>query len=132
MLSSLHRWLPLILIATAALWLRTTDLARRPMHADEANQAVKLGELLETGHYAFDPHDHHGPTLYYLALPIAWLRGETTLVALSETTVRLLPALAGTLTVLLVAALAFPLGRFPAFAAATFVAVSPPAVYYSR
>ena len=27
------------------------------MHADEANQAVKFGELLETGRYAFDPRD---------------------------------------------------------------------------
>lgn len=76
------------------------------MHADEANQAVKLGDLLDTGVYAFDPKDHHGPTLYYLALPIAWLKGETSLPALTESTVRLLPALAGTVSVLLLAALA--------------------------
>lgn len=128
----LFRWLPLALITLAALWLRTHDLARRPMHADEANQAVKLGELLETGRYAFDPRDHHGPTLYYAAAPVAWLRGERTLAALSETTLRLVPAVFGTAAVILLAALASPLGRWPALAAAAFLAVSPPAVYYSR
>ncbi len=62
-LTPFFRWLPLALLTLAAFWLRTHDLARRPMHADEANQAVKLGELLDAGRYAFDPRDHHGPTL---------------------------------------------------------------------
>jgi uncharacterized protein (TIGR03663 family) len=130
--SSLLRWLSLAVIALGAFWLRTHELARRPMHADEANQAVKTGELLESGRYVFDPRDHHGPTLYYAALPVAWLRGERTLAALSETTVRLVPALFGTLAVLLVASLATPLGCWVALGAAAFVALSPPAVYYSR
>ena len=129
---TLQRWWPLVLLGLGAFWLRTYDLARRPMHADEANQAVKTGELLEAGRYAFDPRDHHGPTLYYATLPIAWLRGQTTLAALDETTVRLVPALAGTLAVLLLAALAAPLGRWPALAAAAWFATSPPVVYYSR
>ena len=132
MLVLLSRWLPLALVASAALWLRTFDLAARPMHADEANQAVKLGELLEHGRYAFDPHDHHGPTLYYAALPFAWLRGESNLATLTETTVRLVPALAGTLGVLLLFVLASPLGRWPALAAAALMAVAPTSVYYSR
>lgn len=130
--SLFHRVWPVALVALVALWLRVHDLARRPMHADEANQAVKLGELLQTGHYAFDAADHHGPTLYYAAVPIAWLRGQRTLAALDETTVRLVPAIAGTLGVILLALLAAPLGRWPAVLAATLMAVSPPAVYYSR
>ncbi len=121
-----------MLVALAALWLRTHDLDRRPMHADEANQAVKTGELLEFGRYAFDPHDHHGPTLYYFALPVAWLRGQTTLAALDETTVRLVPALAGTAGVLLLFLLAAPLGPWTALAAAALMAVAPASVYYSR
>ncbi len=132
MSSAYLRCLILALVTGAALWLRTCDLAARPMHADEANQAVKLGELIETGRYAFDPSDHHGPTLYYAALPIAWLRHEDTLAQLSETTVRLVPALAGTLAVLLLATLAGSIGFWPALVAAAFLAVSPPAVYYSR
>jgi uncharacterized protein (TIGR03663 family) len=119
-------------ITVSALWLRTHELARRPMHADEANQAVRVGRLLETGTYQFDPHDHHGPTLYYVAAALAKLRGEPTLAALTETTVRLAPALIGTLAVVLIAALAAPLGRWPAVAAAALYAVAPAAVYYSR
>ena len=128
----LQRWLPMALIAALALGLRVWDLDRRPMHADEANQAVKAGQLIEGRGYAFDPADHHGPTLYYAVLPVAWLRGEHTLAQLTETTVRLVPAIAGTLAVVLLFALARPLGHWPALAAAAFLAVSPPAVYYSR
>jgi len=136
----LLRWLPLALIALAGFWLRTSELGQRPMHADEANQAVKLGELLDHGHYAFDPRDHHGPTLYYAAAPIAWLRGERSLAALTETTVRLVPALFGTISIILLALLAAPAPRWseasrrywPAWAAAALLAVSPPSVYYSR
>lgn len=111
------------------------------MHADEANQGVKTGELLEHGRYAFDPKDHHGPTLYYAALPIAWLRGESTLAALSETTLRLVPAFAGSAAVvllMLIIATATPVkptasgGPWPVLLAGAFFALSPPAVYYSR
>jgi uncharacterized protein (TIGR03663 family) len=128
----LQRWLPVALVAACALGLRIWDLDRRPMHADEANQAVKTGELLEGRGYAFDPADHHGPTLYYAALPLAWLRGEHTLAELTETTVRLVPALAGTAAVLLLYLLALPLGVRTALLAAAFLTLSPPAVYYSR
>lgn len=145
--TNLPRWLTLAAIVAFAFWVRTHELARRPMHADEANQAVKLGELIEAGRYAFDPRDHHGPTLYYAALPIAWLRGQRTLAALDETTVRLVPAIFGTASVVLLAflgarrrgisnspqpaaGLAAP--GWPALAAAAFLAVSPPAVYFSR
>ncbi len=126
-----HALLLLIVLAGGG-WLRLHDLSARPMHADEANQAVKLGRLLEGEGYRFDPADHHGPTLYYLALPVARLRGETSLAALTETTVRLVTALFGTGALALLWLLARPLGRWPALAAALLLAVSPPAVYYSR
>jgi uncharacterized protein (TIGR03663 family) len=139
LIAFLNRWLPLALVVLAAFALRVHGLARRPMHADEANQAVKLGELIESGRYAFDARDHHGPTLYYAAWPMAWLRGQHTLAALDETTVRLVPAIAGTIGVLLLAVLAGGAVRreapglpWPAVVAAAFLAVSPPAVYYSR
>jgi uncharacterized protein (TIGR03663 family) len=130
-----QRWFDaglLIFALGVALLLRVHDLTARPMHADEANQAVKLGALLESGTYRFDPDDHHGPTLYYLAAISAGLRGESTLAALTETTVRLTPALAGVAAVGLLWLLVWPLGRWPAFTAALLLAVSPAAVYYSR
>ena len=78
-----------VAIALAAgLFLRFGRLDTRPMHHDEANQAVKFGTLLETGQYHYDFRDHHGPTLYYLTLPAAWLRGQHTLASLDEQTLR--------------------------------------------
>lgn len=133
--SQSQRWLDgglLALVLIAALVLRVHDLAARPMHADEANQAVKLGEMLAGGHYRFDPSDHHGPTLYYFGLLSVTLRGESTLAALTETSVRLVPALAGVAAVGLLWLLLRPLGRAPALIAALLLAVSPAAVYYSR
>ncbi len=119
-------------ILLVALLLRGCGLDQRPMHADEANQAVKLGNLLETGDYWFDPSDHHGPTLYYFARPVAWLCGKNTLAGLTEFSVRLTPALFGVLVVYLTALLAAPLGRISMLVAAAFVAVAPPTLYYSR
>ena len=61
---------PLAAARLPSRWLlRLAAPGARPMHHDEANQAVKFGELLETGDYRYDPDDHHGPTLYYLTLP---------------------------------------------------------------
>lgn len=139
MLPALLRCLPLALLAAAALWLRTHDLDQRPMHADEANQGVKTGELVEAGRYAFDPRDHHGPTLYYLGAAVATLRGKATLAVLDETSLRLVPALAGALAVPLLVLLArrrepggAGLSGPAALAAGAFLALAPPAVYYSR
>ena len=58
-------------VLPAALGLRCVRMEDRPMHADEAVHAVILGEMLETGVYRYNPHDSHGPTLYYLELPVA-------------------------------------------------------------
>ena len=122
----------LLAIMLVAAWLRWSDLGVRPMHADEANQAIKLGDLLENGDYRFDPVDHHGPTLYYLGMVVARLRGETTLAGLSEVTVRVTPLLAGVAAVVLTILLAAPLGRPAALLAGLLVAVAPASVYYSR
>jgi uncharacterized protein (TIGR03663 family) len=123
------------LVASAlvvGLALRLARLDARPMHHDEANQAVKFGLLLKTGDYRYDASDHHGPTLYYLTLPVAWLRGQHSLAALDATTVRLVPALFGSALILLIAALARGPGRHAAVAAAFLAAASPALTYYAR
>jgi uncharacterized protein (TIGR03663 family) len=123
----------LVLCAVAgALAFRTARLGVRPMHADEANQAVKFGALLERGEYRFDPQDHHGPTLYYLTLPAARAAGARTLADLDERILRLVPALVG--TALIAAFLLFSggLSREAIVAAAALAAVSPALTYYSR
>ena len=88
-------FLLLLVIGIVALGLRCWHLDRRPMHHDEANQAVRTGGVLETGVYRYDLEDHHGPTLYYLTLPVAWLFHERDLAGLRESTVRVVPVLFG-------------------------------------
>jgi uncharacterized protein (TIGR03663 family) len=115
-----------------ALLFRVVRLDVRPMHHDEANQAVKFGDLLERGEYRFDPNDHHGPSLYYLTLPAARAAGERTLAGLDETTLRLVPALFGAGLLFLFLLFAGGLSRETTLAAAALAAVSPAMTYYSR
>ena len=123
----------LVAIAFAAgLMFRLARLDARPMHHDEANQAVKFGALLERGEYRYDAHDHHGPTLYYLAMPAAKLRGQTTLASLDERTLRGVTAVFGAATILLLPLLAAGIGRTAVAASAWLLALSPAMVYYSR
>lgn len=119
-------------ILLAGTWLRVHDLEARPMHADEANQAVKVGQMLEGATYRFDPADHHGPTLYFLGRLAAQARGERSLAELTEVSVRLVPACFGSLAIVLLWRLLRPIGPWPALAGAALFALSPPAVYYSR
>lgn len=124
-------WLLGGLIVAVAAWLRFTQLDARPMHADEAVHAVKFFELWESGRYVYDPHDYHGPSLYFLTLPIAWLTGATTLSQATEATFRFVPALFGVMCVLLAMALRRFMGA-GAWWSTAFLAVSPAMVYYSR
>jgi uncharacterized protein (TIGR03663 family) len=116
----------------AGLALRLARVDERPMHNDEANQAIKFGTLLEQGDYTYDAYDHHGPTLYYLTLPVAWLRGQATLAATDEWTLRGVPVAFGAATLLLLPLLPAGLGRTAGAAAAVLMAVSPAMVFYSR
>lgn len=117
---------------TAALALRVARLDVRPMHHDEANQAIKFGDLLERGEYRYDRHDHHGPTLYYLTLPSAWLGGRHTLASLDEVTLRRVPVVFGAATILLLPLVSAGIGRTAVAAAAILMALSPAMVFYSR
>ncbi len=121
-----------LLAVLGALAFRTVRLDLRPMHADEANQAVKFGALLERGEYRFDPQDHHGPTLYYLTLPAAWAARDATLAGLDERILRLVPALFGAGLLLALLLFSDGLSREAILAAAALAAVSPALTYYSR
>ena len=120
------------MIAAVAVALRTVRLEDRPVHPDEANQAWKLGELLETGAYRYDPHDHHGPALYYLAWPLVRLQSGGVFAASAMAFYRLTPALFGVALAMMALAAARPLGPTEALAAAALTALSPAMVAYSR
>jgi uncharacterized protein (TIGR03663 family) len=121
--------LGLVLLSGA---LRFPLLAARPMHADEAIHADRVGTLLEGGGYKYDPKEYHGPTLVYMALVPAALRGQWRYVDLDETTLRLVPAVIGVALVLAHLAAAPYVGPAAAAVGALLAALSPAMVYYSR
>jgi uncharacterized protein (TIGR03663 family) len=127
-----RRVLLCVLILVLAGGLRFPRLAERPMHADEAVQADKLGTLLETGAWQYDPRDHHGPVLPYLAAVSAFLSGARRYDDLTETMLRFVPVVFGVLLALMPLLLARWLGWTQAMAASVLTSVSPAMVYYSR
>ena len=116
----------------AALALRLPFLTQRPMHGDEAVQAIKFGDLLEKGFYAYDPYEFHGPTLNYLTLISARISSAAKLTEASEFTLRIVPVFFGIMLVLLVFLMTDGLGRGAAVFAAILAAISPAMVFYSR
>src|SRR6516164_8831869 len=121
----------LAILAIAAA-MRLPRLELRPMHADEANQAVKTGQLYETGKYDYDAKDHHGPSLYWLTLPSLAFGGAKDLADSREVQYRIVPALFGIGLIGLLLLLADGLSKTAVAAAALLAAVSPAMVFYSR
>jgi uncharacterized protein (TIGR03663 family) len=130
----MNRWsaLALLLAVAGALALRGPRLDIRPLHNDEAVNAVKLSALWEKGVYTYDLHEFHGPALSYAALPFLWLSSTRDPDQLGAGTMRLVPVAFGTGLILLLLLLADGLGRLATVWAAIFTAVSPAMVFYSR
>jgi uncharacterized protein (TIGR03663 family) len=114
------------------VYLRFDGLSKRPFHADEATGARITAARMELGDYQFDPKHYHGPLLSGLAIPISKLRGEATWQELTKCTLRLLPALAGSMLVLVPWFWRRRFGDGPMLVAAALCASSPLLVYYSR
>jgi uncharacterized protein (TIGR03663 family) len=119
-------------ILTGGALLRVIGLNARPMHTDESVHAEKFGELLERGSYRYDKNEFHGPTLNYCTLVIAYLRGEQTFAQVEEVTLRLVPAVFGTLLILTPLFFVRGLDRRSVFFCGILLAFSPAFVYYSR
>jgi len=75
----------------------------RTFHPDEANQAFTVGKLLETGHYVYNPTDHHGPTLYYAAAPLQKAFGHSDCATLDGNLLRATPLVFAALTLVFAA-----------------------------
>ena len=130
----MNRWLGLglLLAALAAFALRVPQLDLRPMHNDEAVNALKIQDLWEHGHYAYDPDEYHGPTLHYATLPFLWLSPARNFSQLSEKTLRLVPVVFGVALIFLLWLLRDGLGASATLIAAALTAISPAMVFYSR
>jgi len=121
-----------LLAAAVAAAMRLPRLTDRPMHTDEAVHAWKLGDLLERDYYCYDPNEFHGPTLNYLTVPIALIRGQDTYASLDEVTLRLVPAVFGIAMVLAAVLLIDGLGGWAVAAGGVLAALSPAMSFYSR
>lgn len=132
-------WLIVLIIGLAvALAWRLPGLDQRPMHGDEANQAVRTGLLMDEGTYHYDPHDHHGPVLYFAALPFCKATAKT-FADTTEWNFRLVPVAFSLFTLGLMGMLVFAKKEEHIFlndaglaAALLFTACSPAMVYYNR
>jgi uncharacterized protein (TIGR03663 family) len=127
-----RRWAVFFVLALLAFAVRLPKLAERPMHTDEAINAYIVGDLLKGESYHYDPRDRHGPVLYLLAEPLAWISGARNFSELTETQLRLVPVIAGSATVLLFGAGVEMFGFIACFIAALLFAIAPIPVYYSR
>lgn len=117
-----------VLIAATAL--RVFALGLKPMHHDEGVNGFFLIGLLRRGVFQYNPENYHGPTLYFLTLPLAFVADK--LGALDNWTLRLVTVAFGVGTVCLVLLLRRYVGALGALAGAALVAVSPACVFYSR
>src|SRR6185295_4285143 len=109
----MKRWsaAALLLAIAVALALRVPDLDARPLHNDEAVNAVKVTELWQEGRYAYDPDEFHGPALHYATLPFLWLSGARNPDEVKDATLRLAPLVCGVGLILLLLLFADGLGR---------------------
>ncbi len=122
-------WVSVII---AGIFLRFDQLAKRPLHADEATGARITAARMESGDYRFDPIHYHGPLLSGLAIPLCQWKGEHGWPELTKHTLRLGPAAAGSLLLLVPLLWRRRSGDFPMLLASALLATSPLLVYYSR
>lgn len=130
----MNRWLAFapLLAALVGFALRWPGLADRPMHNDEAVNAILFQRLWERGDYRYDPDEFHGPLLPYATLPFAWLSGAADFDQVTERTLRAGTVAAGVALLVLVGGLRRALGTVGTVAAAGWLALSPAMVFYSR
>jgi uncharacterized protein (TIGR03663 family) len=125
-------------IFVVAAVLRLYDLNLVPLHHDEGVNGNFLVRLVREGVYQYDPHNYHGPTLYYFSAIIPWITkvlfgsAARDNYGLTTFTIRLIPVLFGLGTIGLVFMLRRNLGSVGTLAAGLMLAVSPGAVYLSR
>lgn len=122
----------LLILAGSLAWLyRSSELAKRPMHTDEAILGIKSIELLKTGRFQYDPHEYHGPLLHYSTRWLGSLLGWSP-DTIDEEQLRLVTALYGLGLVIIPLLLGDVLSRTGMVFAALFAAVSPMMCFYSR
>ncbi|HVK59245.1 MAG TPA: flippase activity-associated protein Agl23 [Candidatus Kapabacteria bacterium] len=124
--------LAVLLIFAGALAFRLPKLDARPLHNDEAVNAIKVTELWQEGRYRYDPDEYHGPTLHYTTAPFLTLSGASNANEVQDSTLRLATVFFGAAIILLFLLFRDALGTRAILWSAIFAAVSPAMVFYSR
>jgi uncharacterized protein (TIGR03663 family) len=133
--TSSKAWLHFCWIAVLAttVFLRFDQLSDRPFHFDEATGARIASQRIHAAkEYSFNPEHNHGPLLSAAAEPICNINGETTWPKMTKLSLRLVPAIAGTLIVLIPLFWRRRFGDVPVLVSAALLATSPLLAYYSR
>lgn len=119
---------------SSSLWLavRIPDLNNRPMHGDEAVNAYRVGELLESGRYVYQASEHHGPTLIYAGAILAGGFGADSLQETSEFQLRMTNILAGLILIWVMPLMVASLGRLAVSFAAMLIIFDPAYSFYVR
>ncbi len=125
-------FLAALLVATLlAFALRLSVSPHRPVHTDEAVNALVLEGMLAGNPFRYDPDDKHGPTLLYATYPLVRALGITRLDQLEAWHLRLVPAFFGSVLLLVPALFAIELGgRLAALGSALWLGLGAPFVYY--
>jgi uncharacterized protein (TIGR03663 family) len=114
--------LPLLILIA----LRFFFLDARPIHHDESVNGWFVDGIFQEGFYKYDPQNYHGPLYFYLLVLSEKIFGR------SLTSLRIPPAILGSLLTLTPFLFRNLLGRTGAWIAAFLLAVSPAMVFYSR
>jgi uncharacterized protein (TIGR03663 family) len=130
----MNRWFVagFLAVIALALALRLPQLRLRPMHNDEAVNAMKFRALWTENSYKYDPNEFHGPTLPYFTLPAAWLNRSHDFNDFTEAAFRVVTVGFGAALIVLLLLLTPDFGRAETLWASVFVALSPAMVFYSR
>ena len=130
---SIFSFLFLIVLALGlGSFYRLHDLGGRPMHTDEAVLGMKLADYTQSGHFEYDPKDHHGPALHLVSRVWGKLAGWGTAATWTEADLRSVSVLCGLGLLLVTLLFRDALGRLGAALAMLMSAVSPMMVFYSR
>jgi predicted membrane-bound mannosyltransferase len=113
-------------ITVLGAFLRFVVIELRPVHHDEGVNGFFLANLIRDGLYKYDPANYHGPIIYYIALPLVEMFGYKTWA------IRVVPAVFGTLIVVLALYLKRYIGNVGSLIAAFFLAISAGMLFISR
>jgi uncharacterized protein (TIGR03663 family) len=112
-------------LAAAGLFLFSA-LSLKPPHFDEGINGYFVNQVWTNGFFTYDPHNYHGPLLFYL------FQISEKIFGFGIWSFRFVTALFSVLTVWLVLRSSAVLGRLGSYAAALAMALSPGVIFFGR